>query len=170
MPETFFISDTHFGHRGILKYETKTRPFSTTEEMDDHLVKVWNQVVGPKDKVFHLGDVAFGKRNVQTVGRLNGRKHLVMGNHEMYSIDEYAKYFDKISGAVQFESCILTHIPIHISELQRRFWANIHGHLHSKSVGEGRYICVSVEQLPNLAPLPYDEVLNKAVEDTPYNH
>lgn len=172
MPETFFISDTHFGHKAIIEYEEIRRSyhFQTPEDMDEHLVQAWNKVVSPNDKVFHLGDVAFGKRNVETVGRLNGRKHLVMGNHDMYSIEEYAKYFQKISGAVQFESCILTHIPVHNSELKRRFWANVHGHLHSRKVQdtEGRYVCVSVEQLPNLAPIPYDEILNRAVEVLPY--
>ena len=61
MSEVFFISDTHFGHKGILTFSgTKEfRKFDSIEEHDAELVRHWNSVVGKNDTVFHLGDFCF---------------------------------------------------------------------------------------------------------------
>lgn len=78
----FFTSDTHFGHRNIIKYAN--RPFKDVEHMDEILIRNWNDTVGPDDTVFHLGDVALGSwerwHNILT--RLSGYKILVVGNHD----------------------------------------------------------------------------------------
>jgi len=173
MGEVFFISDTHFGHRGILTYEGEKRPFKSLDEMNDFMIKEWNKVVGPNDKVFHVGDFCFGKDNIKIAQHLNGRKHLIMGNHDNYETAEYLKYFHKLHGALQFESLLMTHIPVHPHQLESRFWANIHGHYHSEPLPNNgnnymlkklRYLNVSCENLPNLAPIPYEEVINLITE------
>ena len=78
----FFTSDTHFGHTNIIKY--CNRPFSSVEEHDETLIKNWNEKVGPDDIIFHLGDFAFGseKQWMNYLDRLNGKKYLVIGNHD----------------------------------------------------------------------------------------
>ena len=40
---------------------------------------------------------------------------------------------------------ILTHCPIHSSQLDYRYSYNIHGHVHSNSIDDARYINVSAE-------------------------
>lgn len=83
MPTTFFTSDTHFGHSRLL--EKAERPFADADEMDDHIVSNWNSVVGPNDLVWHLGDFAVSadaEKVSRTFARLNGRKRLVLGNHD----------------------------------------------------------------------------------------
>ncbi len=51
----FFTSDTHFGHKNIITF--CSRPFETIDEMNDNLIKNWNDMVKPTDRVFVVGDV-----------------------------------------------------------------------------------------------------------------
>lgn len=78
----FYVSDTHFGHENIIGH--CNRPFSSVAEMDAYLIDQWNSVVGPDDLVYHLGDfsvpdAAYARR---IFDQLNGRKILVLGNHD----------------------------------------------------------------------------------------
>lgn len=134
MSEIWFTSDTHFGHKNILEYEKEARPFKTLEEMHETLINNWNNTVGKKDTVYHLGDFAFGRDNIGIAGELNGRKKLVMGNHDTYSSLLYLAHFERLFGCFYWRRCILTHIPVHPDNLGSRFFLNIHGHLHSKNV------------------------------------
>lgn len=158
MSDVFFISDTHFGHKNIIKFGH--RPFTTVEEHNDELVHRWNSVVSKRDLVWHLGDVAFGLDNLKIMARLNGTKKLVLGNHDVYQPIEYLKYFSKIYGAAEYKGFILTHIPVHEGQFNR-FSANIHGHLHQNNIlsenggKDKRYINVSCEQI-NLTPINFN--------------
>ena len=130
----WFTSDHHFGHKNILEYEKEARPFSCLEEMHEILIERWNSVVKPNDIVWHLGDFAFGVNNIRIAERLQGHKKLILGNHDIYPISEYARYFEKIYGVFHYKECVLSHIPIHLDSLAQRSWLNIHGHLHSNRV------------------------------------
>ncbi len=134
MRNTWFIGDTHFGHKNILEYEKEARPFSTLTEMHEVMIDRWNSVVGDDDTVYHLGDFCFGKHNISIAERLKGKKKLVMGNHDTYPTADYLPYFEKLYGVVFYEQCILSHVPVHINGLGSRWKLNIHGHLHSKLV------------------------------------
>jgi len=79
MSKIWFTSDTHFGHKNIIKY--CNRPFSNVEEMNETFIANWNQVVSEKDTVYHLGDFSMGNP-IQYLKRLKGRIHLVRGNHD----------------------------------------------------------------------------------------
>jgi calcineurin-like phosphoesterase family protein len=158
MTETFFIADTHFGHKNIIKFDgiKEYRNFDTIEEHDAELVRRWNSVVGKKDIVWVLGDFCFGKRNLSIAGELNGIKKLVLGNHDTYQSADYLKYFHKLYGAVEYRGAILTHVPVHHEQFER-FRYNIHGHLHNNIINDERYLCVSAEQI-NLTPVNDDEL------------
>jgi len=161
MPNTFVISDTHFWHTWI----AWERWFSSVEEMDEHMVDKWNSVVKLWDKVYHLGDVAFPKKSLDILGRLNGRKILIKWNHDIYPIKDYIKYFDDIRACHIIDKTILTHIPIHVDQMWERFTLNIHGHTHEQNVwryyqwndeydnkyslylDDDLYKCVCVEQI-----------------------
>ena len=161
MSETFFISDSHFGHRGIITFSATApfRPFATIEEHDAELVRRWNSVVGKKDIVYHLGDFCFGKRNLPIAAELNGDKRLIMGNHDCYATEDYLKYFTKLYGCKEYKGMILSPVPLHVSQLDR-WYMNVHGHLHTDTIDNPRYFNVSCEQI-NLTPIPFDEILNR---------
>jgi calcineurin-like phosphoesterase family protein len=179
MTETYFTSDTHFGHRNILEYEKEARPFETVEEMNEQLITNWNETVNPKDIVFHLGDFAFGASNVAIANRLHGHKRLIMGNHDCHSFDLYVSHFQRLFGAYHWKRCILTHIPVHPDNLGQRFFLNVHGHLHSRRVwrntlihqgevvwpggDDPNYFNVSVEQ-HNLRPVNSSVIMDRIKE------
>lgn len=182
MSNTFFISDTHWGHSNVLTFTksdgSKLRQFSSVEEMDEHMVECWNKRVRSNDKVYHLGDVVMHHRHLFQVGRCNGEKVLIKGNHDTAKLSQYAPYFKDIRGSHQFDGKLLTHIPVHTDSLAR--WSiNIHGHLHSRIVmkeesfiedcevaglmlrkvlvPDTRYFNVGVERI-NYTPISYDEI------------
>ena len=159
MNRIFIIADTHFGHKHIINFEAEKRPFATVEEHDVELVRRWNATVAPKDTVWHLGDVLFGRDAFATLGLLNGVKKLVMGNHDRYPTALYLEHFNQVVGAVKLRDCILTHIPVHPAQ-RARYKANIHGHLHSSKLDDAWYINVSAEHT-DLTPILLDTIIEK---------
>lgn len=164
MAYDWYISDTHFGHDNILLYEKDARPFADLEEHDAQLIKRWNNLVGPEDRVIHLGDVAFkpATRLDEVLPQLNGKKTLIMGNHDVGNIETYLKYFKiKPCGLVSIpdseKTAVLTHFPIHDSQLDFRFGLNVHGHTHSHVVQSTKHINISCEQTA-LRPLAHHEL------------
>jgi len=161
MSKTFLISDTHFGHTGVCKFlrddgVTKLRPWDEPDEMDEALVENWNSVVSPKDKVYHNGDVVINRRCLVTLGRLNGTKVLIKGNHDLFKPEEYLTYFKDIRGYHVLDKMLLSHIPVHPGS-KGRFSANIHGHLHCNVLEDPWYINVSVECI-NYTPIDFEEL------------
>lgn len=79
----FFTSDTHFDHFNILSY--CARNFNNIHDMNENFIHEWNEIVTPEDTIFHIGDVALGmgsERFDALMSRLNGTKHLIVGNHD----------------------------------------------------------------------------------------
>ena len=172
MSNRFVISDTHFGHTNSwakfkLPNGDPLRPFTSTEEMDEAMVERWNAVVGPHDTVYHLGDVVINRKSLHHVKRLNGKKRLIRGNHDIFKDQDYRDAgFESLYGVRVFvDKFILSHIPLHPECVTDRFRVNVHGHLHANEVMRGlsyrevdpRYLCVCVEHT-NYTPLSFDEV------------
>ena len=71
----FFTADQHFGHANIIKY--CNRPFATSEEMDEILIRNFNQIVKPEDTTIHAGDFTLHKNREEVqkkyINRLNGQ-------------------------------------------------------------------------------------------------
>lgn len=135
MSRIFVIADTHFGDKGaIIAYEG--RPFADEHEMREQIIANWNQEVGPEDAVYHLGDVAsglsFGALK-DLLGRLNGRKYLVMGNHDRgLSVRQWMEAgFDEVYSlpVILDGFYILSHEPVYVNMASP--YANVFGHVHS---------------------------------------
>ena len=131
--KTWVTADIHFGHKGICEFSkedgTKVRPWNSYEEMDDELVKRFNEVVMPDDKCYILGDVTINRRALPTIARLNCKNLiLIKGNHDNFRLQEYQEYFIDIRAGQVYNDIWLSHIPIHPQCLDR--WVgNIHRHL-----------------------------------------
>jgi len=169
MPAVFLYSDPHFGHAGVCRFMrndgvTKLRPWDDPAEMDEELVRRYNERVRPNDKCYFLGDVVINRRALDTLSRLNGDKVLIRGNHDIFRDDEYRKYFRELRAYHVMNGMILSHIPIHEESLGR-FGTNIHGHLHANRVMKDgaidpRYHCVCVEQT-DFAPVLFEDVIKR---------
>lgn len=138
MANVFVISDTHFGHHNMYNFLKKdgTRvraEFQNADEGDRKMIENWNNVVGPKDKVYHLGDVFIHRKAQYLLSVLNGDKVLIKGNHDIFSLENYTPYFRDIRAYHVLDRMILSHVPIHKDSIGR-FKGNVHGHLHSNIV------------------------------------
>lgn len=174
MTEKFITSDTHFRHDNILKFCPDSRPFESVEEMDEVMVERWNSVVRPKDIVYHLGDVVLGgAKNLDIVGRLNGTKKLIIGNHDYVrsGMNKYLEYFDTVEAyrEIGHHFIIMSHYPIHPSQLEDawtesgkpRYVYNFHGHVHDKTINNPRYVnCCADDN--NLTPQSIDDMIEMA--------
>lgn len=162
MNKTYFISDTHFNHYNILKY--CNRPFETIEEMNKTIIKNWNSVVRSEDIVWFLGDLALGNREVcrEIVGKLNGRKRMVKGNHDNWTDEFYRsigfEYVSKYPIILKEHKIILCHTP---PEKVQGDYFYIFGHVHDKIAqieidNPQQCKCVSVERI-NYTPILVSE-------------
>jgi calcineurin-like phosphoesterase family protein len=173
----FVVSDHHLGHQNSwekfkLEDGSPLRPFTSNEEMNETMIERHNAKVKEQDTVYFLGDVVINKKYLELVKRMNGRKILVRGNHDIFKDEEYREVgFQQLHGVRVFvDKFILSHIPLHPDCVTERFRINVHGHLHANQVmswqvidedivykPDPRYLCVCVEQT-DYTPLHFDEV------------
>lgn len=166
----FVISDHHLGHQNSwekfkLEDGSPLRPFTSNEEMNETMIERHNAKVKEQDTVYFLGDVVINKKYLELVKRMNGRKILIRGNHDIFKDEEYREVgFQQIHGVRVFvDKFILSHIPLHPDCVTERFRVNVHGHLHSNRVRlpdgsiDPRYISACVE-LNNYEPVSFEEL------------
>ena len=186
----FVISDHHLGHTNswekfTLSDGSPLRPFTSTEEMNETMIERHNAKVKEQDTVYFLGDVVINKKYLELVKRMNGRKILIRGNHDIFKDEDYREVgFQQIHGVRVFvDKFILSHIPLHPDCVTERFKVNVHGHLHANEImidetlmsssymkPDPRYLCVCVEQT-DFTPLHFDEVeerIQQRWKDTGY--
>ena len=166
----FTISDLHLGHQNILTFlqdGKPLRPFNSIEEMHQTIIDNWNKTVRPVDKVYVLGDVVINRKSMDILASLTGKKCLVRGNHDIFKIEDYLKYFYEVQGVKVKTNykMVMTHVPVHPDCLNRPTWRlNVHGHLHGNKI-------MKQENLPlylRSAPAPDPKYLNVSCEQVNY--
>jgi calcineurin-like phosphoesterase family protein len=128
-----FIGCLHFGHKAM----ASERGFQDEFYHDEHIISQWNSVVEKKDLVYILGDVTMeNSKWYFRLDELNGRKKVILGNHDLgKDVPELLKYVEEVSGAMMYKGYMLTHIPIHPSEISF-CRGNIHAHIHKNELEE----------------------------------
>lgn len=114
----FFISDTHFGHGNVIRFDS--RPFNSIEEMEEKIVENWNNAVTNQDTVYILGDFIWSRKEeewIRILDRLNGNKVLILGNHDIKNMS--AKLRLKFADVKHYKEItdngrhiIMSHYPI----------------------------------------------------------
>lgn len=163
---TFFTSDTHFGHVGIIKHAS--RKFPDEFAMDGELIRRWNSVVRPDDTVYHLGDLSFKglAYTMEILDSLNGRIHWVLGNHDkaLKNKSPMVSRMESIQPILETnidgQHVVMCHFPMLTwNKAHYGSWM-LHGHSHGtlKHPYEGmRLMDVGVDT-NNLTPYSLDEV------------
>lgn len=155
---------THFSHEQIIKF--CNRPFADKEEMDEVLIRNWNEKVPPNGLVFHLGDFAWGgcKEYKEIREKLNGRIVLIKGNHEFRNgcrtEEQYNELFEHTAQQLFIEiegrKMYLNHVPFLCYGGTYRdpqgLVYQLFGHVHTSPVSSGR----DTERLKYLFPTQYD--------------
>jgi calcineurin-like phosphoesterase family protein len=132
----WFTADTHFGHAGALALYR--RPFASVAAMDAAMVARWNEVVGPDDDIWHLGDFALRMRTAAAealLRSLNGRKHLVTGNNdpaEITGLSEWASVQAYAEIIVDMHRLVLCHYAFRTWNGMAKGALNLHGHSHGR--------------------------------------
>lgn len=132
------------------------------DEMNECILDHHNEMVKPKDKFYHLGDVCF---NVETfrdlLPKFNGKKRLIMGNHDNFKMSEYLQHFEKVMESWHpVRNILFTHRPVLLSTEWRKNLCNVHGHIHKGQIGDKRYLNISVEET-DFRPVHYEDILKK---------
>lgn len=169
MPETFFISDTHFGHERII--HLSKRPFACVDEMNETLINNWNEVVRPNDIVWHLGDFGMGADVPASAfaSRLNGEIHLIEGNHDQQTIRDCENSFASIqlmkTISIDGQKIVLCHYPMREWDKSWRGSWHLFGHVHGRLDNEPYTKSMDVGVDSNLyRPISFDEVRNFLAE------
>ena len=142
--KVFFTSDPHLGHTNIIRF--CNRPYNDVIEMNQDMVKIWNETVPVDADVFILGDVAFrtSKNAIKHIlDSMNGRKHLIMGNHDRLNAlpldcfehismqDQIViKQYNSDEDKNEFTTCVLSHYPLMRWAGITRGTFSLHGHEH----------------------------------------
>lgn len=155
----FYTADTHFGHQLMVAEHACARPFPYARAMDEALIENWNAVVKPQDLVYHLGDFAFGLDDGDRVrsifSRLNGRKRLVLGNHDygkankVHPVIASLAWDGEPSPLVETTDeghrLVLCHYAMRTWPGQHKGAFHFYGHSHGKLPGFGRSRDVGVD-------------------------
>ena len=165
----YVTADTHFSDVGIFRYEE--RPFLDVKEMNEALIAKWNQTVKADDTVYHLGDVGGSSREEteSIFKRLNGRKILIMGNHDrMYTPKEWREMgFEEVySLPVIFNGFYMfSHEPLYVNLVSP--YANVFGHVHQNPAYtdfSARSFCACVERT-GYAPVSFELIQKTILEE-----
>ena len=159
---TYFTSDTHFGDPRVLRIDR--RPFADVEAHDEGLIGRWNDVVGPGDEVWHLGDFALGvtpERTADLLALLHGRKHLVTGNNDPPATHRAAGW-ESVQAYAEIEvdgtPLVLCHYAFRTWNGMNRGRVDLHGHSHGRLKPMPRQYDVGVDAW-DLAPVTLATIL-----------
>lgn len=144
-PRTLYIADCHFFHDRIC-HEMDRRGFSGYEEMNEYMIAQWNQAVTAGDDVYILGDfcISRGEATAKILKRLNGKLHLIIGNHDRYLQDKNfaaTEWFRSVESYREIHdngrTVILSHYPVFCYKGQYRqdpggnpLTYMLYGHVH----------------------------------------
>ena len=177
MAKKYYVSDYHFYHELALK-RSRSEHFNSVDEMNEEIIKRHNEKVNEKDNVYILGDIIVCEENEleeklkNTVGKLNGRLHLILGNHD-YKFKEnpvFLQYFETVDELTLIRDnnkwVQLCHYPILLWYRKNKGAYHIFGHMHNDSctrefhmIKNEKNIFNACVEINNFEPCTLDEII-----------
>jgi len=155
----YLTSDSHFGHTNIIKY--CNRPFKSVTEMDEKMIANWNEKVSPDDDIYHLGDFSMGKESSSKyLERLNGRKHLIWGNHDSKQTRELPQWASSqpyLEINIDKTFIVLCHYAMKVWNRSHKGALMFYGHSHNSLSGNSQSCDVGVDAF-NYKPVALEEI------------
>lgn len=166
-----YISDIHFGHTNVIGFDN--RPFKDRDEMDETIIENWNNRVNPDDHVYIVGDVSYhaGKTDDWYLKQLKGHKHLIVGNHDRFLIQNekalsYLESVDKMLNITDTDKkIVLCHFPLASWSGENHGSWLIYGHIHA-SIDDVYYFMAKKDRalnagacINNYVPVTFDELV-----------
>lgn len=173
----YYIADTHFGHRNVIKFDS--RPFDSMDEMEKIIINNWNSVVNDEDVVYVLGDFSWYKeeKTLEILDMLNGKKVLIMGNHDRISPAVAKKFSSRVTYLEINDGedrVVMSHYPMPFWNGQFRNTVHLYGHVHNsyqqkyleKVKAEIRYVQNIPMRMYNVGcMMPYMEYRPKTLKE-----
>jgi calcineurin-like phosphoesterase family protein len=157
---TWFTSDTHFGHFNIIRY--CNRPFKTADEMDETIITNWNSLIQPNDEVYHLGDFSFWDAN-KYLDKLNGKIHIIWGNHDKQARQvkhRFVSYGDLKTIDIENTPIVLCHFSMRVWPKSHHGAYHLFGHSHNTLTPYCKSFDVGVDT-HNFFPWSWEEIKQK---------
>lgn len=179
LDKVWFTADQHFDHVNMIDY--MNRPFTSTRDMEDKLVGLWNAVIPPNNSeytVYTLGDFSWGSQSeaIKILERLNGTIHLIPGNHDYWLRNMPSHKLVALSSVVSIELPIVTlefsdvrnvqtvvvlsHYPLRTWDRMRHGAYHLYAHSHCWLPGIGRSIDVGID-CQDYMPISLRQVLGR---------
>jgi calcineurin-like phosphoesterase family protein len=161
---TFLISDNHWGHAGIIRLANRPFDVDDVEAMNQYMQSEWNAVVRKDDTVIHLGDFAHrypADRLPKLFASLNGRKHLVRGNHDGNHDGTLAlpwvSISDVVHTSIDSQRLTLCHYAWRTWPGIRKGALMLYGHSHGRLPGNSQSMDIGVDVV-GYRPLRINEI------------
>jgi calcineurin-like phosphoesterase family protein len=189
--DTWFISDLHFGHDNVLKFEEGRHSFANIEEHDKTIIANWFSLVQLTDTVFFLGDAAMPRTKLSYVKEcfkdLPGKIVWICGNHDYHVDEAWQRELKRVANIIEFTAykeifvkckevtnypmgydylrkLVLFHYPIAEHNGAFRDTYHIYGHTH-KNVYPIKNAYSAAACLTDYKPVQYDWLKKKIEEN-----
>lgn len=161
----YFTADFHFGHDRIIEF--CNRPFKNASHMEAELIRNYNNIVTEEDIVFIIGD--FSLKSSQHAGyyrqlldKMNGQKHLILGNHDVENAwfhvkNGFLSVHTHLALTLDEIDMILVHDPAE-SALNRNI-IFLCGHIHDLFITYKNVINVGVD-VWDYKPISWERIKN----------
>jgi calcineurin-like phosphoesterase family protein len=168
----YYTADLHLGHANVIRF--CGRPYLSVQEMDEALIENWNAVVRANDDVYILGDFFYRNEEPaeQTLKRLKGKKHLILGNHDKKWVRgvDLARHFVEVTNMLAYKvdgvKYTLCHYPMLSWDGRGRGGGYmIHGHTHNSTLQyvDDHLLNAGVD-INGYRPVAFDELVQNNME------